>query len=269
MLASGLITDHSPLAVAGAADAGQLAAVTLSPDGRRLALLTTSAAGYQVSVYPVAGRAAARSWTASAVAGADPATWAFSLTWLSDGRTLAIGITDRGTATALRGHSSVLWLNTAGPAGTLAAAGKTVPLTFPAPTSTPTFGGPHAPNGCTGAPVPASDGRTVLCSGTAAFPVNMAGATSVGIWTFSAQTGKLTEAWNQHTLCCLLTSTEFPDILWVSPHGDSVIAAGMTMKNQGAQLFLRAPNGRLRQLPWSGLFHYPGVGNITEPSTAW
>jgi hypothetical protein len=43
----------------------------------------------------------------------------------------------------------------------------------------------------------------------------------------------------------------------------------MTMKNQGAQLFLRAPNGRLRQLPWSGLFHYPGVGNITEPSTAW
>ena len=55
MPASGLITDGSPLAVAGAANAGQLAAVTLSPDGRRLAALTTTAAGYQVRVYPVAG----------------------------------------------------------------------------------------------------------------------------------------------------------------------------------------------------------------------
>ena len=144
-----------------------------------------------------------------------------------------------------------------------------MPLTFPAPTSTPTFGGPHAPNGCTGAPVPASDGRTVLCSGTAAFPVSMAGATSVGIWIFSAQTGKLTDAWNQHTICCLLNSTDFPDILWVSPHGDSLIAAGMTMKNQGAQLFLRAPNGRLRQLPWPGLLHYPRLLDVVEPSTAW
>jgi hypothetical protein len=273
MLASGLITDRSPLAVAGSAGAGQLAAVTLSPDGRRLALLITTAAGYQVRVYPVGGGATAgdtaKTWTELSAAGAAPATWAFSLNWLGDARTLAIGITDRGTATAIRGHSSVFWLDTARPAGALATSGTTVPLSFPAPTSTATFGGPHAPNGCTGAPVPASDGRTVLCSGTAAFPVNMAGATSVGIWTFSARTGKLTDAWNQHTICCLLTSTDFPNILWVSPHGDSVIAAGMTMKNQGAQLFLRAPNGRLRQLPWSGLLHYPSVGNISEPSTAW
>jgi hypothetical protein len=273
MLASGLITDGSPLAVAGPASASKLAAVTLSPDGRRLALLTTTADGYQVRVYPVADGAkagyTAKTWTERSAAGADPATWAFSLTWLGDNRTLAIGITDRVSARAIRGHSPVLWLDAAGQAGDLATAGKTVPLTFPAPTSTPTFGGPDAPNGCTGAPLPASDGRTVLCSGTAAFPVNMAGATSVGIWTFSARTGKLTDSWNQHTICCLLTSTDFPNILWVSPHGDSLIAAGMTTKNQGAQLFLRAPNGRLRQLPWSGLFHYPSVGNISEPSTAW
>jgi hypothetical protein len=272
MLASGLITEGSPLAVAGEASAGRLAAVALSPDGRRLALLSTGAAGYRVRVYPVGGTVAdgiAKTWQAGLAAGADPATWAFSLTWLGDDRTLAIGITDRGTATAIRGHSSVFWLDTARPAGALATAGRVVPLTFPAPTSTPTFGGPNAPNGCTGAPVPASDGRTVLCSGTAAFPVTMAGATSVGIWVFAARTGRLTDAWNQHTLCCLLTSTDFPDILWVSPHGDSLIAAGMTMKNQGAQLFLRAPNGRLRQLPWSGLFRYPGAGNVSEPSTAW
>ena len=273
MLASGLITDGSPLAVAGPASAGQLAAVTLSPNGRRLALLTTTAAGYQVRVYPVAGGSTAgdtaKTWTEQSVASADTATRAFSLTWLKDNRTLVIGITDRGAAKAIRGHSSVLWLDTARVAGALATASTTVPLTFPAPTSTPTFGGPNAPNGCTGAPVPASDGRTVLCSGTAAFPVNMAGATSVGIWIFSARTGKLADAWNQHTICCLLTSTDFPDILWVSAHGDSVIAAGMTMKNRGAQLFLRAPNGRLRQLPWPGLFHYPNAGNITEPSTAW
>jgi hypothetical protein len=308
MLASELITDGSPLAVAGSARAGQLAAVTLSADGRRLALLTTTAAGYQVHVYPVgtptaaspttaslttassapaspstaspataststASTAAAdgtvRTWTERSAAGADPAIWAFSLTWLGDNQTLAIGITDRGTATAIRGHSSVLWLDTAHPAGDLATAGKTVPLTFPAPTSAPTLGGRHTPNGCTGAPVPASDGRTVLCSGTAAFPVIMAGATSVGIWIFAARTGKLTDAWNQHTICCLLSSTDFPDILWVSSHGDSLIAAGMTTKNQGAQLFLRAPNGRLRQLPWPGLFRYPGVRDVSEPSTAW
>jgi hypothetical protein len=302
MPASRLITDGSPLAVAGSAKAGQLAAVTLSPDGRRLALLTTTVAGYQVRVYPVGAAAAAigtatstaaagggvsgtaastatastaaaaggvRTWTERSVPGADPATWAFSLTWLGDGRTLAIGITDRGAATAIRGHSSVLWLDTSRPAGALATAAKTLPLTFPAPTSAPTFGGGHAPNGCTGAPVPASDGRTVLCSGTAAFPVTMAGATSVGIWIFSARTGRLTDAWNQHTICCQLTSNDFPDILWVSPHGDSLIAAGMTAKNGGAQLFLRAPNGRLRQLPWPGLFRYPNVGNVTEPSTAW
>jgi hypothetical protein len=273
MLASGLITDGSPLAVAGTASTGQLTAVTLSPDGSRLALLTTTAAGYQVNLYPAAGGSragsTARTWASRGAAGADPATWAFSLTWLGDNRTLTIGITARGVAAAIRGHSSVVWLDTARPSGSVTAAARTVALTFPRPTSPPTFGGPDAPNGCTGAPVPASDGRTVLCSGTAAFPVTMAGATSVGIWVFAARTGKLTDAWNQHTLCCLLTSTDFPDILWVSPHGDSVIAAGMTMKNQGAQLFLRAPNGRLRQLPWSGLLQYPRLGNIIEPSTAW
>ena len=79
MLASGLITDGSPLAVARKRQQA-FAAVTLSPDGRRLALLTTAAAGYQVSVYPVTGGTAAgntaggtaKTWLDRSAASADP-----------------------------------------------------------------------------------------------------------------------------------------------------------------------------------------------------
>jgi hypothetical protein len=91
----------------------------------------------------------------------------------------------------------------------------------------------------------------------------------VGLWAFSARTGTLTAAWNEHTICCALSSTDFPRILWVSPHGTLLIADGMSTQNQGAQLFLRTADGTLQQLPWKGLIRRPNQTNIIEPSIAW
>jgi hypothetical protein len=99
--------------------------------------------------------------------------------------------------------------------------------------------------------------------------VNAGGATEVGLWVFSARTGTLTAAWNEHTICCAVSSTDFPRILWVSPHGTLLIADGMSTDNQGAQLFLRAADGTLQQLPWKGLVRRPNQANIIEPSVAW
>jgi hypothetical protein len=109
----------------------------------------------------------------------------------------------------------------------------------------------------------------VLCPGAATHLVNAESATKAGLWVFSARTGTLTAAWNRHTICCLLSGTDFPRILWVSPHGELLIAAGMSTRNQGAQLFLRAADGTLRQLPWQGLIRRPDQANIIEPSIAW
>ena len=99
--------------------------------------------------------------------------------------------------------------------------------------------------------------------------MNAGGATEAGLWVFSAQTGMLTAAWNKHTICCALSSTDFPRILWVSPHGTLLIASGMSTQNQGAQLFLRNADGTLQQLPWKGLIHRPNQASIVEPSIAW
>ena len=125
------------------------------------------------------------------------------------------------------------------------------------------------PDGCYGAPVATSDGQRVLCPGAATYPVNAGGATEVGLWVFSARTGMLTAAWNKHTICCALASTDFPRILWVSPHGTLLVADGMSTDDQGAQLFLRNADGTLQQLPWKGLTRRPNQANIIEPSIAW
>jgi hypothetical protein len=239
----------------------QLAAATISPDGRRLALVVTQGDSYQVSVYPVTGNAAVRTWSGRVDPASKSYEWGFSLTWLSDNKTLAIGVatsaTD-GTAAAVR------YLNTASPGSSLAEASRTVALSFPARKATT-----GTPDGCYGAPVATSDGQRVLCSGTATYFMNHAGATDVGIWVFSARTGALTAAWNKHTICCALSSTDFPHILWVSPHGDLLIADGMSTENQGAELFLRTADGTLQQLPFKGLTKRPNQGNIIEPSIAW
>ena len=160
--------------------------------------------------------------------------------------------------------AAVRYLNTASPGSSLAEASRTVTLSFPAKKAKA-----GTPDGCYGAPVATSDGQRVLCSGAATYPVNAGGATEVGLWVFSARTGTLTAAWNKHTICCALSSTDFPRILWVSPHGDLLIADGMSTSNQGAQLFLRNADGTLQQLPWKGLSRRPNQATIIEPSIAW
>ena len=240
----------------------QLAAATVSPDGRRLALVITQGDTYQVGVYPVTGDAATRTWSGQVNPKFKPFKWGFSLTWLSDDRTLAVGV---ATGDAMvDSTAAVSYLNTASPSSSLAKASRTVTLSFPAKTAKT-----GTPDGCYGAPVATSDGQRVLCPGPATYLVNAGGATEAGLWVFSARTGTLTAAWNKHTICCALSSTDFPHILWVSPHGDLLIADGMSTENQGAQLFLRTADGTLQQLPWKGLIHRPNQANIIEPSIAW
>jgi hypothetical protein len=240
--------------------ARQLAAATLSPDGRRLALVITQGDTYQVGVYPVTGDAATRTWSGRLNPKFKPFEWGFSLTWLSDDKTLAVGVADA----MVDSTAAVRYLNTASPSSSLAKASRTVTLSFPAKKAKA-----GTPDGCYGAPVATSDGQRVLCSGAATYLVNAGGTTEVGLWVFSARTGTLTAAWNKHTICCALSSTDFPHILWVSPHGTLVIASGMSTKNQGAQLFLRTADGTLQQLPWKGLIRRPNQANIIEPSIAW
>jgi len=69
----------------------QLAAAALSPDGKRLALVITQGDTYQVSVYPVTGSVAVRTWSGQVTPKVTPFDWGFSLTWLSDDKTLAVG----------------------------------------------------------------------------------------------------------------------------------------------------------------------------------
>ena len=240
----------------------QLAAATVSPDGRRLALVFTQDDTYEVSVYPVTGHAAARTWSDRVEPTSGSFESGFSLTWLSDNKTLAVGV---ATLNAMADSTAaVRYLNTASPSSSLAQASRTVTLSFPAKKAKT-----GTPDGCYGVPIATSDGRRVFCSGAATNPVNAAGATEVGIWVFSARTGTLTAAWNEHTICCALSGTDFPHILWVSPHGTLLIASGMSTQNQGAQLFLRNADGTLQQLPWKGLIRRPGQANIIEPSIAW
>jgi hypothetical protein len=106
----------------------------------------------------------------------------------------------------------------------------------------------------------------VLCPGA---PGSAGDAAEAGIWVFSARSGTLTAAWNKRTVCCALSGTELPHLLWVSAHGDMLIADGMGTRNQGAQLFLRTAGGTLEQLPLPGLTRRPGQDAIIEPSIAW
>jgi hypothetical protein len=172
----------------------QLAAATVSPDGKRLALVITQGDAYQVSVYPVTGHAATRTWAGRVSPKFTPFQWGFSLTWLSDDKTLAVGI---GVADAMADSTAaVRYLNSTSPSSSLAEASRTVALSFPAKKAKT-----GTPDGCYGAPVATSDGQRVLCSGAATYLVNGGGATEVGLWVFSARTSTLTAAWNKHTIC--------------------------------------------------------------------
>jgi hypothetical protein len=243
----------------------QLAAVQLSPDGARLAAVVLTPGAFQVRVYPLAG-GAVRTWSQPL-----PASRAyeaqFSLTWLAGSRTLAVGFKIGYDVPVTQ--PTVTFLDTGGPGGALTTAGRRITLTFPAAKPPTSFQGPFPPDGCVGPPVVTSHGQTVLCSGLAAAPENAAGATGVGIWLFSAVTGKLAATWNPHLICCALNGYEFPDLHWISPGGQLVIASGMGTAHSGEQLFLREPGGQLRQLPWQGIYSIPLQDPPVEPPIAW
>jgi len=243
----------------------QLAAVELSPDGTRLAAVVITPSAFQVRVYPVAGGAAS-TWSQPLPASQDDEAQ-FSLDWLAGSRTLAVGFKVGYDVPVTQ--PTVTFLDTSGPGGTLATAGRRITLTFPAAKPPTSFNGPFPARGCWGPPIVTSVGQTVLCSGLADTPDNAAGAIEVGIWLFSAATGKLAATWNPHMICCADNGYEFPDLRWVSPGGQLVIVSGMSVAHSGEQLFLRQPGGQLRQLPWQGIYSIPLQDPAVEPPIAW
>ena len=250
-----------------------LAAAALSPDGGSLALATLTppgggsaphSGGIWLSVYPLAGRATAVASRELATIPYPTVADDYSLTWLDDDRTVAVG-GPFGPAKALaQAPAAVVYVD-----GTSAGLPviRTVRLSFPpgkaslAPATAP-------PRTCVGAPLATSDGQSVICGGTAATTLNFGPAINVGVWVFSAATGKLTSTWDRHVTCCAISV--FPGVLWASPNGGTVVADGLTQANEGAVLYVRPPDGHLRQIPWPGLSHYPGDPvNIIEPPVAW
>ncbi|HTR90577.1 MAG TPA: hypothetical protein VMI73_02425 [Trebonia sp.] len=253
-----------------------LAAVALSPDGRQLATIVTSKAGYQVRIVAVPG-GAVRSWSAPAPSlpigyqGAYiPTAYEarFTLTWLNDQRTLAIG--QSGYTVDARIGTQVRYLDTSAPQGSLLTASRTVTPSFPpAPHFTGLSPEHPAPQSCNLPPVATRDGTAMLCPGYAATGINAAGYINVGFWVLSARTGQLTGIWAPHGICCAISASYLPRIIWASPDGRTAIITGVTAVNQGSQLFIREATGTLRQIPWPGFIHVPLLGNIVEPDVAW
>lgn len=252
-----------------------LAAVALSPDGRQLATVVTSRAGYQVQVFSVPG-GAVRSWSAASPilptgyqGGYIRTSYEleFSLTWLSDERTLAIGLFSYDPGSGIR--PQVRYLDTAAPEDSLLAASRAVTPSFPpAPHFTGLSPKHPAPQSCD-LPVATIDGAVILCGGTAAIALNMAGAENVGFWVLSARTGQLTATWAPHGICCVDVASDFPRIIWASPDGRTAVITGATIAHAGSQLFIREASGALRQIPWPGFIDIPGLANIIEPDIAW
>ncbi|TVZ05096.1 hypothetical protein EAS64_10815 [Trebonia kvetii] len=251
-----------------------LAAVALSPDGRQLATIVTSKAGYRVTVTAVPG-GTVRSWSAAAPTlpigyqNADiPTAYEalFTLTWLSDQRTLAMGMFSYDLSAHIK--TLVRYLDTAAPEGSLLSASRTVVLSFPpAPHFTGMSPDHPAPLSCTLPPVAARDGATVVCPGFAATGPNAGGYENVGFWVLSARTGQLTAIWAPHGIGGPANTPS--RILWASPDGRTAILTGVTAAAAGSQLFIRAASGELRQIPWPGFIHVPLLGNIVEPDVAW
>jgi hypothetical protein len=259
-----------------------LAAVALSPDGSRLAEVTLApgrpvrvygstylSGSVWLRVYTMTGGAVRSSSRELATTPYLTLLRGYSLTWLDDGRTLAIGgnFGPVGASTASY-PDTVVYVGTSSSAAP--AVTRTIHLSFPAATGAPSSDIVTSTNWqCTRAPIATSDGQAIICGGTAATVLNEAGYTNVGIWSFSAQTGKLTAAWDRHGICCAIEGTMFPAVLWASPSGGVIVATGLNMDNQGANLYIRMLDGRFRQVPWPGLFYYPGIVNVVEPPVAW
>lgn len=255
-----------------------LAAVALSPDGRRLALATRNPPGggpaprsrdIWLSVYRLSGGATAVS-SRELAAYSSPAADDYSLTWLGDDRTLAVGGPLSPVKAGPLPPAVVVYADGTSPKLTVI---RTVRLSFP---SGPSGASGKAwlaaatapPQACVGAPLATSDGKSVICGGTAATTLNFGPAINVGVWVFSAVTGRLTSTWDRHVTCCAISV--YPGVLWASPNGGTVVADGLTQANGGAVLYVRPPDGHLRRIPWPGLSHYSDDPvNIIEPAVAW
>jgi hypothetical protein len=145
---------------------------------------------------------------------------------------------------------------------------KTVRLSFPRGGRESIGSATAPPQTCVGAPLVTSDGQSVICAGAAATIQNFGGAVNVGVWEFSAATGRLTATWDRHFTCCAFSV--YPAVLWASPDGATVIADGLTQANSGAILYIRPPDGHLRRIPWPGASHHPDDPLSTiKPPVAW
>jgi hypothetical protein len=249
-----------------------LASVALTPDGDRLALATFTLPGggsvrrsgdIWLSVYTLVGRVPEVSSRELATINSTSAD-DYSLTWLDDDRTLAVGGPFGTVKAGARAPAAVVYADGTSPGLPVI---RTVRLSFPAgkasldPATAP-------PQACVGAPLATSDGQSIICGGTAATTPNFGPAINVGVWVFSTATGRLTSTWDRRTTCCAFSV--FPGVLWASPNGDTVVADGLTDANDGAVLYIRSPDRHLRRIPWPGLSHYPGDSfNIIEPPVAW
>jgi hypothetical protein len=249
-----------------------LAAAALSPDGGRLALVTLippgggsarGSGGIWLSVYPLAGRAAVSSRELATFPHPTVA-YDYSLTWLDDDRTLAVGGPFAAVKVGVVTPAVVVYADGTSPGLPVI---RTVRLSYPA--GKPSLDAATAPpQSCVTAPLPTSDGRSIICGGTAATTVNFGPAINVGVWVFSAATGRLTSTWDRHTTCCAISV--FPDVLWVSPDGATVVADGLAQVKDGGVLYVRSPTGHLRQIPWPGLSQYPNDPlNLIESPVAW
>jgi hypothetical protein len=259
----------------------ELVTVALSPDGTKLAEVTLtlgpvvrsstgspSQTGVAVlRVYAMTGGTGKPRVSSRTLATAPDADYLtdYSLTWLGDGRTLAVGGTF-GAVVPLRPAPAVLTVDTSVP-GRLTAV-TTVTLKFPPPGQATFDPKTAVPTGCWDAPIATSDGAGIICGGMAATTMNAGGDANVGIWGFDARTGQLTATWDRHNICCMDPGTTNPKVLWVGPTDREFVATGYALPNQGADLYVQNGDGG-HPVPWPGLLHYPQLGNIVEPVVAW
>jgi hypothetical protein len=230
----------SPLPVP-ALSGSQLQGVAMSAGGR-LAVVLAAGSNVDVRVYALS-RGSVRSWQVPPQAGGFPPMPPYKLTWLDDGRTLAMGELVVGPEFAV---GDVTYLDTDAADGSSTAA-RLVTLVPPA--------GKDYVNGrfyCASVPVPASDGKTVACGGTTADNAGLPGqrVLSAGFGVFSAKSGKLLRVRDQVDLHAVAVSTVSPDVFWSNATGSMLVVTGAAVRSPQAVMLL-APDGTLRALPWS------------------
>jgi hypothetical protein len=169
----------------------------------------------------------------------------YRLTWLEDGRTLAIGAMVVGPEF---GVGDVVYLNT-NAVGDGARASRLVQLQLPSPSAFATGGFL-----CVNLPVAASDGKTVACGGLTAQNAGLPGQRilAAGFGVFSAKTGKLITVRDRQDLHATSVSTLVPDVMWSGPTGSFLVVTDAAVRSPHAVALL-APDGRLRTLPWRGI----------------